>query len=79
MDGFASLQIGDVGDITADGYPYIEWYSKANGRVVLELNPDQLTVTPEDRQATDGPLGLEPASQQAERRLAKLTGQVSDD
>jgi hypothetical protein len=25
-------------------YPYIEWYSEANGRVVLELDPSQLTV-----------------------------------
>lgn len=27
-------------------YPYIEWYSEANGRVVLELDPAQLEVTP---------------------------------
>lgn len=25
-------------------YPYIEWYSEANGRVVLELDPDQVVV-----------------------------------
>ena len=25
-------------------YPYIEWYSEANGRVVLELEPSQLEV-----------------------------------
>jgi hypothetical protein len=25
-------------------YPYIEWYSEANGRVVLELEPSQLAV-----------------------------------
>jgi hypothetical protein len=25
-------------------YPYIEWYSESNGRVVLELEPSQLTV-----------------------------------
>ena len=25
-------------------YPYIEWYSEANGRVVLELDPEQLEI-----------------------------------
>ena len=25
-------------------YPYIEWYSKANGRVVLELDSSQLEI-----------------------------------
>ncbi len=25
-------------------YPYIEWYSKANGRVVLELDPSQVEI-----------------------------------
>src|SRR5205807_155970 len=25
-------------------YPYIEWYSEANGRVVLELDPSQVEV-----------------------------------
>ena len=25
-------------------YPYIEWYSKANGRVVLELEPSQVEI-----------------------------------
>src|SRR5207249_763016 len=31
-------------------YPYIEWYSEQNGRVVLELDPSQLKVVGEDRQ-----------------------------
>jgi hypothetical protein len=101
MDGFASVQRGDVGDITAGAplgpwtreiadrliaqnergwelanlppderdvlrrectvsyqkhieaedpfdlyvrYPHIEWYSEANGRVVLELDPSQVKV-----------------------------------
>ena len=50
MQGLAPTQKGDVGDITAGlpshdytKYPYIEWYSQ-NGRVVLELDPDQITV-----------------------------------
>jgi hypothetical protein len=49
MGGFALEQIGKVGDITGGlppydyvKYPYIEWYSKNNGRVVLELEPGQI-------------------------------------
>ena len=40
-------------------YPYIEWYSDANGRVVLELDPsqveilDQGVVPPRDKTPTD--------------------------
>ena len=48
---FAATQTGAVGDITAGrpprdhvGYPYIEWYSKQNGRVVIELPRDQVQV-----------------------------------
>ncbi len=44
LEGFARIQTGEVGDITAGlnpvdyvDYPYIEWYSTTNGRVVLEL------------------------------------------
>ena len=51
FNGFASHQTGKVGDITAglpprdySDYPYIEWYSDQNGRVVLELDPEQLEV-----------------------------------
>jgi hypothetical protein len=54
MDGMAEEQMGEVGDITAGlpinraypyvNYPYIEWYSELNGRVVLELNPSQVAV-----------------------------------
>ncbi len=51
MRGFAAIQAGQVGDITAGlspcdygDYPYIEWYSKQNGRVVLELSPQEATV-----------------------------------
>ena len=42
---------GKVGDITAgltpvdySNYPYLEWYGQENGRVVIELSPDQLEV-----------------------------------
>jgi hypothetical protein len=54
MDGMAEEQIGETGDITAGlpvngmypyvEYPYIEWYSEYNGRVVLELDPTQVAV-----------------------------------
>lgn len=57
MDGFDAKQEGEAGDITAgipvDGkvpyveYPYIEWYSKSNGRVVLELNLGQVEIIEE--------------------------------
>jgi hypothetical protein len=51
LDGFLPTQIGNVGDMTAGlppqdyvAYPYFEWYSEANGRVVLELDPEQVEV-----------------------------------
>jgi len=51
MQGFAQQQTGKAGDITAGlppadyvMYPYIEWYSDQNGRVVLELEPEQIEV-----------------------------------
>lgn len=51
MKGFAIYQTGKVGDITAGlppvdyvAYPYVEWYSEKNGRIVLELEPEQLEV-----------------------------------
>jgi len=52
LQGFASHQTGKVGDITAgmppadyvSGSVYIEWYSQLNGRVVLELEQDQIEL-----------------------------------
>ena len=51
MEGFSPIQTGDAGDITAGlppqdyvDYPYIEWYSEQNGRVVLELEPEQVEI-----------------------------------
>ena len=51
MSCFAAHQTGDVGDITAGlpprdyvDYPYIEWYSDQNGRVVIELEPEQVQL-----------------------------------
>lgn len=51
MEGFGTLQAGEAGHITAGlqlgsytPYPYIEWESHANGRVVLMLEAEQVTV-----------------------------------
>jgi len=51
MEGFDIRQIGNAGDITAGLPPYdfgravyIEWYANENGRVVIELEQDQLQV-----------------------------------
>ncbi len=52
MQGFAEFQTGSAGDITAGlppydyvkGYCYIEWYGQANGRVVIELDSDQVEI-----------------------------------
>ena len=51
FEGFSQHQTGPVGDITTGlppqdyvNYPYIEWYSEQNGRVVIELEPVQIEV-----------------------------------
>lgn len=52
MSGFSTEQTGKVGDITAGLPPadyvkdecYIEWYGEDNGRVVIELEQDQVQV-----------------------------------
>jgi hypothetical protein len=51
MEGFATRQTGEVGDMTAGrsprdycAYPYYEWYGDDNGRVVVELDTDQVEV-----------------------------------
>ena len=51
MEGFGQLQAGSAGHITAGlasesytPYPYIEWESEANDRVVLMPEAEQVTV-----------------------------------
>jgi hypothetical protein len=52
LEGFSPIQTGEAGDMTAglppadyvSGYVYLEWYSEQNGRVVLELDQDQIEV-----------------------------------
>jgi hypothetical protein len=46
-----AMQTGVVGDITAGlppqdycRYPYIEWYGNENGRVVIELDTEQVEI-----------------------------------
>jgi len=52
MKGFSNEQIGETGDMTAGFAPcdyvanrcYLEWFSEANGRVVIELPQDNVIV-----------------------------------
>lgn len=51
MDPFDLYQLGKVLNITAgrpphdpSHAPHIEWFSRRNGRVVIELRPDQVQV-----------------------------------
>jgi hypothetical protein len=51
MEGFSKLQKGNVGDMTAGrepvdyvDYPCFEWYSENNGRVVIELDREQVEI-----------------------------------
>jgi len=51
MSSFSLEQTGKVGDITAGRapydygkYPYIEWFSDQNGRVVVELESEQIEI-----------------------------------
>ena len=81
VDGFATHQTGKAGDITAGlppqdyvAYPYIEWYSEENGRVVLELEPDQIEVvgTPVPAAQSD------PISRQEQaRNMVEFLGMLS--
>jgi len=51
MEVFSMVQKGNVGDMTAGrepqdyvNYGYFEWYGDDNGRVVIELEPDQVEI-----------------------------------
>jgi len=81
MEGFATLQRGEAGDITAGlepqdyvDYPYIEWYSEANGRVVLELDPEQVEVIGKPIPACES----DPVSREKQaRNMGQFLGQVA--
>jgi hypothetical protein len=81
MDGLSPQQTGKVGDITAGlppvdyvNYPYIEWYSDDNGRVVVELEPVQMEVIGKPIPACES----DPISrQQQSRNMAEFLGGIA--
>jgi hypothetical protein len=85
MDGFEVTQTGDVGDITAGreprdyvAYPYIEWYSEENGRVVIELEPDQVEVIGRPIPACESdPISRQQQAQNMANFLADVSSELS--
>ena len=81
MEGFSPIQTGEAGDITAGlpprdyaDYPYIEWYSEENGRVVLELEPEQVKVIGRPIPAIESdPISRQKQQQNMARFLAGLS------
>ena len=83
MQGFARHQTGNAGDITAGlepadyvSSPYVEWYSKQNGRVVLELETDQIVVIGTPIPAIES----DPISRKEQRRnIAEFMGNIAQE
>jgi hypothetical protein len=81
MDGFSIMQTGKVGDITAGDppsdyvkYPCIEWYSDDNGRVVIELDRNQVHVIGRPIPACESdPISRE----QQDRNMVEFLGSLS--
>ena len=82
MEGFATHQTGEVGDMTAGQppydygvrYPYFEWYGDNNGRVVLEIEREQVQVIGRPIPACESdPI---PRSEQA-RKMANFLAELS--
>jgi hypothetical protein len=82
LESFSPVQTGEVGDMTAGlppadyvcGYVYLEWYSEQNGRVVLELDQDQIEVIGKPIPAVES----DPISRQAqEEKMAKFLAGMS--
>ena len=82
METFSLIQKGKVGDMTAGKepvdyvpYPYWEWYSNDNGRVVIELEPDQVEILTQPIPAIES----DPISrkEQAENMAGFLSGLAS--
>ena len=81
LESFSPVQTGEVGDMTAGlppqdyvAYPYFEWYSEANGRVVLELDPEQVEVVGRPIPAVESePVSREKQTQNMARFLAGLS------
>jgi hypothetical protein len=83
MEGFRGEHVGKVGDITAGrtpvdyvDYPYIEWYSDQNGRVVIELDKDQVEIIGKPIPACES----DPVSrqEQAQNMASFLTGLTTE-
>ena len=79
MKGFAVHQTGKVGDMTAGlpprdyvDYCYLEWFSKENGRIVIELDQDKVKLATKPIPASE----TEPISrgEQARNMAEFLTG-----
>ena len=83
LEGFVASQKGKVGDMTAGGepvdyvdYPYFEWYSDDNGRVVIELASDQVEIlTPPIPTCESDPISRK---QQAENMARFLSGVAAE-
>jgi len=83
MADIALQQIGKVGDITAGlppadyvNYPYLEWYSDENGRVLVELEPGQVEVIGTPIPACES----DPISRdQQKQNMAEFLGAVAAD
>lgn len=81
MDGIALHQTGNTGDMTAGlpprdyGHtPYLEWYGDDNGRVVLELEPNQLQLIGRPIPACES----DPISRERQQQhMAKFLGEIS--
>lgn len=82
MDSFAEHQTGKTGDMTAGLPPadyianavYLEWYGQENGRVVIELEQDQLQVIGRPIPACESdPISREEQAQNMARFLADLS------
>lgn len=63
MKGFGQQQTGEAGHITAGlpphsltGFPYLEWYSKANDRVVMYLEAEQVQILDQGLEPVPGDL-----------------------
>ena len=85
MEGFALEQTGKVGDITAGDppadyvdYPYLEWYSEQNGRVVLEVLREQMQVIGRPIPACESdPISREEQQHNMDEFLAGLRREVA--
>jgi len=83
MENFSTVQTGEAGDITAGrppqdyvDYPYIEWYSEQNGRVVLELDKEQVEVLGQPIPACES----DPVSRtEQDQKLGRFLGGVASE